>query len=83
MASKSTNYYKSHAEALKIKQAYQRKYNKKPSQVNGELNLMPKTEKEEPMAMAISWMSRINKEAEPSSKPKAKTEQETEVKRND
>ena len=33
MASKSTNYYKSHAEALKIKQAYQRKYNKKPSQV--------------------------------------------------
>ena len=33
MASKSTNYYKSHANALKIKQAYQRKYNKKPSQV--------------------------------------------------
>tara|TARA_R100001594_G_scaffold38665_3_gene70024 strand:+ start:72 stop:317 length:246 start_codon:yes stop_codon:yes gene_type:complete len=33
MASKSTSYYKSHANALKIKQAYQRKYNKKPSQV--------------------------------------------------
>ena len=33
MASKSTNYYKSHANALKIKQAYQRKYNKQPSQV--------------------------------------------------
>ena len=33
MASKSTNYYKSHAGALKIKQAYQRKYNKKPAQV--------------------------------------------------
>ena len=33
MASKSTNYYKSHAKALKIKQSYQKKYNKKPSQV--------------------------------------------------
>ena len=33
MASKSTNYYKSHANALKIKQSYQKKYNKKPSQV--------------------------------------------------
>ena len=33
MASKSTNYYKSHANALKIKQEYQRKYNKKPSQI--------------------------------------------------
>ena len=33
MASKSTSYYKSHANALKIKQSYQRKYNKKPSQV--------------------------------------------------
>ena len=33
MASKSTNYYKSHANAHKIKQAYQRKYNKKHSQV--------------------------------------------------
>jgi len=33
MASKSTSYYKSHANALKIKQAYQRKYNKKPSQI--------------------------------------------------
>ena len=33
MASKSTSYYKSHASSLEIKQAYQRKYNKKPSQV--------------------------------------------------
>ena len=33
MASKSTNYYKSHAEALKIKRAYAREYDKKPSQV--------------------------------------------------
>ena len=33
MASKSTNYYRSNNDALKIKQAYQRKYNKKPSQV--------------------------------------------------
>ena len=33
MASKSTSYYKSHANALKIKQSYQRKYNKKPSQI--------------------------------------------------
>ena len=33
MASKSTNYYKSHADALKIKQAYAKKYDKKPSQV--------------------------------------------------
>ena len=33
MASKSTKYYKSHANALKIKQEYQRKYNKKPAQV--------------------------------------------------
>ena len=32
MASKSTNYYKSHAKALKIKQDYQREYNKLPSQ---------------------------------------------------
>ena len=32
MPSKSTNYYKSHAEALKIKQAYQAAYNKKPAQ---------------------------------------------------
>ena len=43
---------------------------------------MPKTEKEEPMAMAISWMSRINKAEVPNSKDKAKTEQETEVKHN-
>ncbi len=33
MASKSTNYYRSHADALKIKQAYAKKYDKKPSQV--------------------------------------------------
>ena len=33
MASKSTNYYKRNGDALKIKQAYQRKYNKKPSQI--------------------------------------------------
>ena len=33
MASKSTSYYKSHANALKIKQAYAKKYDKKPSQV--------------------------------------------------
>ena len=33
MASKSTSYYKSHADALKIKQDYQREYDKKPSQV--------------------------------------------------
>ena len=50
--------------------------------LNGGLNSMPKTEKEEPMEMAISWMSRINKVAVPNSKVKAKTEQETEVKRN-
>ena len=43
---------------------------------------MQKTGKEEPMVMAISWMSRINKAVEPNSKDKAKTEQETEVKRN-
>ena len=33
MARTSTNYYKSHASALKIKQDYQREYNKKPSQI--------------------------------------------------
>ena len=38
---------------------------------------MPKTEKEEPMVMEISWMSRINKAEAPNSKDKAKTEQET------
>ena len=32
MASKSTSYYKSHASALKIKQEYQREYNKLPAQ---------------------------------------------------
>ena len=30
---KSTDYYNSNADALKIKRAYQAKYNKKPSQV--------------------------------------------------
>ena len=30
---KSTSYYNSHADALKIKRAYQAKYNKKPSEV--------------------------------------------------
>jgi len=43
---------------------------------------MPKTEREERMGMAISWMSRINKAVEQNSKDKAKTEQETEVKHN-
>ena len=33
MASKSTNYYRNNADALKIKQEYQRKYNKKPSEI--------------------------------------------------
>ena len=33
MASKSTNYYNNNADALKIKQEYQRKYNKKPSEI--------------------------------------------------
>ena len=33
MASTSTNYYNSHADALKIKREYQAKYNKKPSEV--------------------------------------------------
>ena len=32
MASKSTNYYRSNADSLKIKQEYQREYNKKPAQ---------------------------------------------------
>ena len=32
MASKSTSYYRSNADALKIKQDYQRDYNKKPAQ---------------------------------------------------
>ena len=39
MASKSTNYYKSHASALKIKQDYQREYNKKPSQIAKRIKL--------------------------------------------
>ena len=30
---KSTSYYNSHADALKIKREYQAKYNKKPSEV--------------------------------------------------
>ena len=33
MASKSTNYYNSNADALKIKRKYQREYNKKPSEI--------------------------------------------------
>ena len=32
MASRSTNYYNTHSDALKIKRAYQREYNKKPSE---------------------------------------------------
>ena len=32
MPSKSTNYYNSHSDALKIKQEYQSEYNKKPGQ---------------------------------------------------
>ena len=32
MASKSTNYYKRNSDALKVKQEYQREYNKKPAQ---------------------------------------------------
>ena len=32
MPSKSTSYYRSNADALKIKQDYQREYNKKPAQ---------------------------------------------------
>jgi hypothetical protein len=32
MPSKSTEYYKAHSDALKIKQEYQREYNKKPDQ---------------------------------------------------
>ena len=33
MASASTNYYNSNKDALKVKRAYQKKYNKKPSEV--------------------------------------------------
>ena len=33
MASKSTNYYRRNNDALKVKQAYQAAYNKKPDQV--------------------------------------------------
>ena len=33
MASKSTNYYNSHADALKIKRAYAKQHNAKPSEV--------------------------------------------------
>ena len=33
MASESTNYYNSNKDALKVKRAYQKKYNKKPSEV--------------------------------------------------
>lgn len=39
---------------------------------------MPKTEKEEPMVMAISWMSPIKEEEEPNSNPNQVTEEETE-----
>ena len=42
---------------------------------------MPKTEGEEPMVMAITWMSRINKAGAPNLKPKPKTEPEIEEKR--
>ena len=45
MASKSTSYYKSHANALKIKQSYQRKYNKKPSQIAKRTELNGETRK--------------------------------------
>jgi len=41
---------------------------------------MPKTGGEEPMVMAITWMSRINKAGVQPSKPSPKTEPETEVK---
>jgi len=44
---------------------------------------MQRTEGEVPMGMVITWMSRINKEGAPSSKDKAKTEQETEEKRDE
>ena len=44
---------------------------------------MPKTEGEEPMVMAITWMSRINKAGAPNLKPNPKTEPETEVKLKD
>ena len=33
MASKSTKYYRKNSDALKIKQEYQREYNKKPSEI--------------------------------------------------
>ena len=33
MASKSTKYYKANPDALKIKQEYQREFNKKPSEI--------------------------------------------------
>ena len=42
---------------------------------------MPKTGGEEPMVMAITWMSRINKAGAQPSKPNPKTEPETEVKK--
>ena len=44
---------------------------------------MPKTGGEEPMVMAISWMSHINKAEAQDSKDKVQTEQETEVKQDD
>ena len=45
MASKSTNYYNSHSDALKIKQEYQREYNKKPSQKKQRAALNAETRK--------------------------------------
>ena len=41
---------------------------------------MPKTEGEEPMVMAITWMSRINKAGAQPLNTNPKTEPETEVK---
>ena len=39
MASASTKYYRKNRDALKVKQAYQRKYNKKPSEVSRRVEL--------------------------------------------
>ena len=47
-----------------------------------ELHLTLKTVNEVLMGMVITWTSPIKNVAEPSLKDKAKTEQETEVKRN-
>ena len=48
-----------------------------------ELLKTKKTDGEEPMAMVISWMSRINKVEAQNSKPNQRTEPETEVKLKD